>query len=119
MGTAKATIEALKIKYLAYYEDVPIQKYAAMAIARDEDTVIRWRKEDAEFADAVQIAKAKWIRKKVLSSKAEFALERLEKEIFGKNPTASQQTFPTVALVEFIGDGEDQNDLDNTKYSPH
>lgn len=74
---------ALKAQYLQYYADVPVQKYAALAIGRDEDSVIRWRREDREFADAVKRAKAAWIRKKVLATKAEFALERLEYEIFG------------------------------------
>jgi HJR/Mrr/RecB family endonuclease len=34
-------IEELKQEYTRYFEDVPIQKYAAMAIGRDEDTIIR------------------------------------------------------------------------------
>ncbi len=73
---------SLKAKYIEYFEDVPVQKYAAMVVARDEDTIIRWKKEDPEFADAVQRAKANWIRKRVIASKAEFALERLENEVF-------------------------------------
>ncbi|MCX6727562.1 MAG: hypothetical protein NTX11_01990 [Candidatus Saccharibacteria bacterium] len=85
------TITRLKEEYVAYYSDVPVQKYAAMSIARDEDTIIRWRREDSEFADAVQRAKAGWIRKKVLATKAEFALERLEKEVFSPHSTTSLQ----------------------------
>lgn len=76
------TIDDLKAQYVSYFEDVPIQKYAAMAIGKDEDTLIRWRKADPIFADAVKRAKAEWVRKKILSVKAEFALERIEKEIF-------------------------------------
>lgn len=79
---ASENIIKLKREYVRYFLDVPIQKYAAMAIARDEDTIIRWRKDDPKFADAVQRAKANWIRKKVIATKAEFALERLESEIF-------------------------------------
>lgn len=81
------SIHLLKSQYLAYFEDVPIQKYAAMAIARDEDTIIRWRKDDPAFADAVQMAKANWIRKRVIATKAEFALERLEASVFGAHIT--------------------------------
>lgn len=80
----KVSISKLKKDYVAYFKDVPVQKYAAMAIARDEDTIIRWRKDDPKFADAVQRAKASWIRKKVIATKAEFALERLESEIFSQ-----------------------------------
>jgi hypothetical protein len=74
--------QQLKQKYVGYFLDVPVQRYAAMYIGRDEDTVIRWRKEDTQFAEAVQRAKAEWIRKKVIATKAEFALERLERDIF-------------------------------------
>lgn len=85
----------LKEKYVSYFSDVPVQKYAAMFIGRDEDTIIRWKKEDAEFADSIQRAKAEWVRKKVLASKAEFALERLEKDVFGK------QELPQVQLSQY------------------
>lgn len=77
------TINRLKERYLEYYADVPIQRYAAMSIGRDEDTIIRWRKADQQFTDSINQAKAEWVRKKVLLTKAEFALERLEKSVFG------------------------------------
>jgi len=75
-------VSELKAEYIKYFADCPVQKYAAMYINRDEDTIIRWRKNDPHFADCVQRAKAEWIRKKLIATKAEFALERLEKEIF-------------------------------------
>lgn len=87
-------IDELKEQYIEYYEDVPVQKYAAMAIARDEDTIIRWKKDDQEFADAVNQAKARWVRKRVLATKAEFALERLEKSIFSQSSTTHIETSP-------------------------
>lgn len=87
MGGHSNAVQRLKTEYLAYFEDVPVQKYAAMYIQRDEDTVIRWKKEDPEFADRVQRAKAIWIRKKAIAIKAEFALERLESEVFGRQNT--------------------------------
>ncbi len=82
---SKYSINELKQSYVKYYEDVPVQCYAALYIGRDEDTIIRWRKEDSSFAEAVQRAKAEWVRKKVIATKAEFALERLEKSIFSQH----------------------------------
>lgn len=90
--TNSEAIQRLKQDYVAYFEDVPVQKYAAMAIGRDEDTIIRWRKDDPDFAEAVLKAKAEFIRKKVLATKAEFALERLEREVFSPHLTISHQT---------------------------
>jgi|GEM_PF-990725 len=77
-------IQTLKKEYISYYEDVPVQKYAAMSIGRNEDTVIRWKNEDSAFSDDVEKAKAEWVRKRVIASKAEFALERLEKSVFSQ-----------------------------------
>ncbi|MGZ6005528.1 MAG: hypothetical protein ACXWLH_05285 [Candidatus Saccharimonadales bacterium] len=77
-------IEQLKDKYIKYFEDVPIQKYAAMYVKRDEDTIIRWKNDDKDFADRVNQSKAEWIRKKMLKLDAKTALERLEKEYFSE-----------------------------------
>lgn len=87
MSKPRATKDKLKIAYVKYFEDVPVQRYAAMYVGRDEDTIIRWRQEDPSFAESVQKAKAEWIRKRVITTKAEFALERLEKEVFSDKVT--------------------------------
>jgi hypothetical protein len=42
-GQMNFSIDELKKKYVEYFTDVPIQKYAAMAIGRDEDTIILWK----------------------------------------------------------------------------
>ncbi len=90
--TSSAEVIKLKNDYVNYFKDVPVQKYAAMFIGRDEDTIIRWKKEDSEFADAVMKSKAEWIRKKVLATKAEFALERLASEVFSPKAITSTET---------------------------
>lgn len=76
--------QELKQKYISYYKDLPVQKYAAMYIGKDEDTIIRWKKQDEDFADAVHGARAEWVRRKASKARVEFALERLEKEIFAE-----------------------------------
>ena len=81
MGTKN--IASLKSAYLSFYADCPIQKYAAEYIGKDEDTVIRWKNNDQAFADAAKRLKSEYIRKRWLSTKAEFALERLDNTLFG------------------------------------
>lgn len=76
----KERIAELKRKYVEYYRDAPIQKYAAMHIGRDQDTIITWRAKDAEFAEAVDQAKAAFVSSKMKKAKVEFVLERLIKE---------------------------------------
>lgn len=79
-------IATLKAKYVEYYTDVPVQKYAAMSVGRDEDTIIRWKKEDSSFADRVDQAKAQFVRKRMLAVKSEYALERLMNDVFSGQP---------------------------------
>lgn len=105
MNTDNDRLGTLKQRYIEYYSDVPVQKYAAMAIGRNEDTIIRWRNEDSEFADAVQMAKAEWVRKRVLATKAEFALERLEKDVFsarGGESSSSSSDSAEAERLEYI-----------------
>lgn len=80
----KATIAGLKDEFIAYYKDCPVQKYAAMAIGRSEVTICDWKDADEDFRNRVDQAKAFWVKKKLLQTRAEFGLERLEKEIFAE-----------------------------------
>lgn len=80
------TLQNLKDEYVKYFEDVPVQKYAAQYIGRDEDTIIRWKHTDTQFADRIKKAESKWVRRKLLKTKAEFALERLQASIFKQQP---------------------------------
>lgn len=81
MGTKNTA--SLKAAYLSFYCDCPIQKYAAEYIGKDEDTIIRWKNKDSSFADSAKRLKAEYVRKRWLSTKAEFALERLDNSMFG------------------------------------
>lgn len=80
-------IARLKEEYINYYSELPVQKYAAMYIGRDEETIMRWRKKDVDFRDRVQKARADWVKSKTKKAKVEFALERVEKEIFNEKIT--------------------------------
>jgi hypothetical protein len=74
--------EEKKERFIAYFRDVPVQKYGAMYIGVTEQTIINWLKEDVVFFNRVQEARADWVKKKASKVRAEFALERLEKEIW-------------------------------------
>jgi hypothetical protein len=90
-------IVELKKQYIEYYKELPVQKYAAMYIAKDEDTILRWRTNDSDFADKVDRARASWVMNKASKAKVEFALERLEKSIF-KESREIEITLPTPIL---------------------
>lgn len=77
-------VAARKEKFVEYYTDVPVVRYAAQYCGRDEDTAHRWMKEDTEFAERVQAAESAFIKKKMKQVKGEFALERLFKQIFSQ-----------------------------------
>lgn len=97
-------IAKLKTEYLHYYRDVPVQRYAAAAIGRDEDTILRWRKDDAEFAESVEGALANWVKEKVMATKPEFALERLQNSVFG-----SRAALAIEHKVDIVPDNELKN----------
>lgn len=97
MTSQQEIIKELKVRYIEYYKDLSVQKYAAMYIGRDEETIINWRKADLDFSNRVNLARAEWVRKKATKAKVEFALERLEKSIF-KESKELEVTLPTPIL---------------------
>jgi len=97
-------IKERKAKYLAYYRKLPIQKLAAAHVSRDEDTIIRWRKQDSDFADQVEIAKSDWAMEKVSSVRSkEWLLERIMKDHFAerKEQTGANGAPLTVGVVSY------------------
>lgn len=75
----------LKEKFLAYFKEVPIQKYAGAWIGKSEDTITRWKEEDKDFADQIENAKAEFIKSKLGKIQSnEWILERLFKDHFAQ-----------------------------------
>lgn len=74
-----------KVKFLAYYRELPIQKLAAASIGVDETTIIRWKNEDTNFANQAEDAKAQWAMSKSKGVKSkEWLLERVMKDHFAQ-----------------------------------
>jgi len=77
------TVKRLKVAFIEYYRKLPIQKYARQWIARDEDTISRWKKEDKEFADQIDMANSAWTQENASMVKnREFLLERIQHQDF-------------------------------------
>jgi len=73
----------LKLKFLEYFRDVPIQKYAGAYIGRHEDTIGAWKEEDTDFADQIEHEKSEYLKKKLLKiHNQEWIIERLFKDHF-------------------------------------
>lgn len=73
----------LKLKFLKYYEELPIQGLAGAHVGRSDDTITNWKKEDSDFSDKILEADAKWALKnyKGVRSK-EWVLERVMRKHF-------------------------------------
>lgn len=82
-------MESKKASIIEYYSDVPIYRYAALYVGISEDTLARWRQADTDFAERLDQARAQWVRKRVSKAKVEFALERMESEVFGQKAELS------------------------------
>jgi len=97
-----------KDKFVAYFREVPVQKYGAMYIGVTEQTIINWLKEDVVFFNQVQEARADWVKKKASQVKAEFALERLEKDIWQEQKvTKVELTDPRKEILDKYLGGND------------
>jgi hypothetical protein len=70
-----------KKRIIEYFEQVPIQKYAAESVGIDEDTLTNWKKEDTDFSDALLEARSVFLKKKIQKSRPEFSAERLFPEL--------------------------------------
>lgn len=94
------TIKDLKMEYIWYYRQLPVQKLAASFIGRDEDTIINWRKADKVFADEVDRAKSEWTRYQAARTRPEFLLERILKETFAPpKPDEADSQPPSVNIT--------------------
>lgn len=91
-------IKKLKVKFLKYYGQLPVQKLAAQYVGRNEDTIITWKNKDPEFAESMENAKAKWALKnsKKVRSK-EWLLERVIKSHFSP-PTQKVEGNQTLSI---------------------
>lgn len=75
----------LKVKFLEYYKELPVQKLAAGWIGRDEDTICAWKKADPDFSDQIDQAKSEWAMKKSKRVRSEeWLLERVMNDHFGE-----------------------------------
>ncbi len=83
MANSIHKITELKVKFLEYYRQLPMIRLAAGKIGRDEDTVMRWRALDADFAEQMASAKSDWALQKSKSVKSdEWLLERVLRDHF-------------------------------------
>ena len=77
------TIAKLKAKFLEYYRQLPIQKYARQWIGRDDDTISKWKKLDPQFAEDIDSANSAWTLENAEKVKnKEFLLERIQHQEF-------------------------------------
>ena len=85
---------------------MPVIKYAAFYIEITEQTAHNWLKEDENFLSRINQAKARWAKKRAMRTKAEFQLERLDKEVWREQKDIVTDGQPIKALVEFVDDGK-------------
>ena len=86
----RKTIKLLKIEFLEYYKDLPIQKLAADHIGKSEDTISIWKKKDKIFSDDIARARSDWAKTNTSFVKnKEWLLERVMKDQFAQKKEIS------------------------------
>jgi len=94
----------LKIKFLEYFKELPIQKLACGVIGRKEDIITLWKKEDPDFSDQIELAKAEWAKTHARRVKSqEWLLERVMSNHF-KERKELDVTLP----IPLLGDDDVQ-----------
>lgn len=95
-----------KIKFLQYFKETPIQKYAGAFVGVAEDTITEWKKADQDFADQIDMLKAEYVQAKVKEVKSpEWILERMFKDHF--SPKTEIEGEMTVNIIHQIPDIKD------------
>lgn len=94
-----------KDDFVIYFEEVPVIKYASYYVEITEQTAHNWLKEDQDFFNRVNQAKSKWAKKRALKTKAEFQLERLDKEIWSERKELVVGIDPRKEILnKYLGD---------------
>lgn len=96
----------LKEKFMEYFRKTPIQKFAAAYIGRDENTITLWKKEDQDFCDCIERAKADYVSEKLNRVRSnEWILERVFKGDFAQRNEVTGADGETLqpVLVRFVG----------------
>lgn len=107
-----ANIARLKEKFLSYYAKMPIKRYGAYYVGRDEDTILLWEKNDSEFSERIKELKAEYLLQKAKTLRSEFIIPLLfreltpRQEITGKDGKDLQPV-----LVKFI-EKDDKGNID-------
>jgi hypothetical protein len=77
--------EGRKERFLKYFRETPIQKFAAGYIGVNEDTITDWKKADSDFSDSIELAKAEYVQRELnMVRSREWKLERIFKGDFAQ-----------------------------------
>lgn len=117
--TIEERMKEQKRLVISYYAEIPIYKHAAAFAGIHEDTLALWRKDDAEFSDRLEKARAEFVRRYGKRSRPEFLLERLDKENFAEKKTVTLEFDPAKKLLEEFGLLEGDNEKLEDKPRQH
>lgn len=93
----------LKKQALEFYRQVPIKKYAAAAVGRDEDTFRRWEKEDGNFEQLVTRAKAEYLMQQMkIIDDPKWIISKLFREDFGDKLDVIAKDQPITMGVTYV-----------------
>lgn len=72
----------IKESAIIWAESLYAYKLICRAIGITEETMIKWRKDDQDFSDRLEMSRVKFLNRNMRKAKPEFLLERLELEHF-------------------------------------
>lgn len=100
MGLAEKQAKA-KADAIIWAEQLYHYKLIGRAIGYSEDQLKRWREADKDFADGLELARTRFLNKRIKLARPDFLLERLEPEVFKQR---TEQELNHNGEVTFIND---------------
>jgi hypothetical protein len=98
--------EELKERIIQSAEVIFHYKWVAKSVGIDEDTLLKYRKEDKDLSDRLEQARSRFIRDNLKKARPDFKLETADRETFGKQQEVKVTGNAIQAIIDKFGDSE-------------
>lgn len=108
--------DELKERIIQSAEVIFHYKWVAKSVGIDEDTLLKYRKQDKDLSDRLEEARSRFVRTHMKRARSDFMLETADREIFGRKEELTVTIDPTKKLLEKYDlqiEGEDVREVDS------
>lgn len=107
--------DELKERIIQSAEAIFHYKWVAKSVGIDEDTLLKYRKQDKDLSDRLEEARSRFIRDNLKRARPDFKLQTADREIFGDKKEVNVTVNPVEELLKAYGiksEGDDDRQTD-------